>query len=75
MHLLSEPDRPQPRLDRDRDQGMATTVGRVRKCPILDFKFVVLSHNTLRGAAGGSILVAELAIAKGHLGDLQAPGS
>ncbi len=75
VHLLSEPDRPQPRLDRDRDRGMATTVGRVRKCPILDFKFVVLSHNTLRGAAGGSILVAELAIAKGYLGDLQAPKS
>ncbi len=73
VHLVSEADRPQPRLDRDRDKGMATTVGRVRKCSILDFKFVVLSHNTLRGAAGGSILVAELAIAKGYLGDLKAP--
>ena len=73
IHLLDAPDRPQPRLDRDRDGGMATTVGRLRKCPILDYKFTILSHNTVRGAAGGSILVAELALAKGVLGDLRVP--
>ena len=44
---------------------MALTVGRLRPCPILDYRFVALSHNTLRGAAGGSILVAELAVAQG----------
>jgi len=60
-----EPDRPQPRLDRDAGRGMAVTVGRLRPCPILDYKFVVLSHNTVRGAAGGAILNAELLQAKG----------
>lgn len=73
IHLLDGEARPQPRLDRDRDGGMATSVGRLRKCPILDYKFVVLSHNTVRGAAGGSILVAELALAKEALGDLRVP--
>lgn len=63
--VLDAPDRPQPRLDRDRGRGMATTVGRLRPCPLFDVKFVALSHNTLRGAAGGSILVAELAVAQG----------
>ena len=67
IHLLEQNDRPQPRLDRNRDRGMATTVGRLRPCPIFDWKFVLLSHNTLRGAAGGSILVAELALAEGRL--------
>lgn len=73
VHLLDALDRPQPRLDRDRDRGMAATVGRLRPCPLLDYKMTVLSHNTLRGAAGGSILVAELALAKGYLGELPAP--
>jgi aspartate-semialdehyde dehydrogenase len=63
--LASEADRPQPRLDRDADRGMAVTVGRVRSCPLFDLKLVALSHNTLRGAAGGSLLVAELAVARG----------
>ncbi len=54
------PDRPQPRLDRNRGHGMAVTVGRLRPCPLLDWKFVVLSHNTLRGAAGAAVLNAEL---------------
>ncbi len=63
--LRSEPDRPQPRLDRNAGGGMAATVGRLRPCPILGVKFVVLSHNTLRGAAGGAVLLAELAVAKG----------
>src|SRR5271154_2689863 len=54
------PDRPQPRLDRMRGAGMAATVGRLRPCSLLDWKFVVLSHNTIRGAAGAAVLNAEL---------------
>lgn len=54
------PDRPQPRLDRNRGQGMTATVGRLRPCSLLDWKFVVLSHNTIRGAAGAAVLNAEL---------------
>ncbi|MEM8931783.1 MAG: aspartate-semialdehyde dehydrogenase [Acidobacteriota bacterium] len=73
VHVLDEPDRPQPRLDRDRDRGMAATLGRLRKCPLLDFKYVTLSHNTLRGAAGGSILLAELCLAEGRIRGLSAP--
>jgi len=63
--VRDELDRPQPRLDRDAGRGMAVTVGRLRPCPILDYKFVVLGHNTVRGAAGGAILNAELLQAKG----------
>ena len=55
-----EPDRPQPRLDRNRGRGMAVTVGRLRPCGLLDWRFTVLSHNTVRGAAGATILNAEL---------------
>jgi aspartate-semialdehyde dehydrogenase len=66
--VLDDRDRPQPRLDLDRQQGMATIVGGLRPCSVLDFKMTVLGHNTVRGAAGGSILNAELAIAKGFLG-------
>ena len=66
--VRAEPDRPQPRLDRDAGQGMAVTVGRVRPCPILDYKFVALGHNTVRGAAGGAILNAELLYARGLIG-------
>lgn len=62
-----EKDRPQPLLDRDRDRGMSVTVGRLRPCPIFDGRFVALSHNTLRGAALGGILNAELLHAKGYL--------
>ncbi len=65
IHLLSEPDAPQPRLHRDLGRGMAISVGRLRPCPLLDYRFVTLSHNTVRGAAGGAILVAELAVARG----------
>ena len=61
-------DRPQPVLDRDAGGGMSVTVGRVRPCPILDVRFVVLGHNTVRGAAGGSIHNAELLMAQGLLG-------
>ena len=59
-----EPDRPQPALDRDAGEGMSVVVGRVRPCPVFDFKFMVLGHNTLRGAAGGSIHNAELLVAQ-----------
>jgi aspartate-semialdehyde dehydrogenase len=59
-----EPDRPQPVLDRDAGNGMSVSVGRVRPCPVGDAKFVVLGHNTLRGAAGGSIHNAELLVAQ-----------
>jgi len=60
--VRDEADRPQPRLDRLTGKGMTTVVGRVRRDPILDLKFVVLSHNTIRGAAGGSIYNAELLV-------------
>ena len=60
-------DRPQPRLDLNRGRGMAVTVGRVRPCPILDLRFVVLGHNTVRGAAGQAIQIAELLVAKGRV--------
>jgi aspartate-semialdehyde dehydrogenase len=62
-----EPDRPQPRKDRDTGSGMAITVGRLRSCPVMDIRFVALSHNTVRGAAGGAILSAELLKAQGFL--------
>lgn len=58
---------PQPRLHRDLDQGMAVAIGRLRKCPLMDWKFVILSHNTIRGAAGCAILNAELMLKKGKL--------
>jgi aspartate-semialdehyde dehydrogenase len=60
-------DRPQPRLDRNRGRGMAVTVGRLRPCGLLDWKFTVLSHNTVRGAAGAAILNAELLASLGKL--------
>ncbi|HEV2274267.1 MAG TPA: aspartate-semialdehyde dehydrogenase [Acidobacteriaceae bacterium] len=60
-------DRPQPRLDRMRGQGMAATVGRLRPCSLLDWKFTVLSHNTIRGAAGAALLNAELLASMGAL--------
>jgi aspartate-semialdehyde dehydrogenase len=65
--VREEQDRPQPSRDRMAERGMASVVGRVRPCPILDWKFVVLGHNTIRGAAGASILNAELALAEGWL--------
>lgn len=65
--LRTEPDRPQTRLDRDAGGGMAVSVGRLRPCPILGAKFVALGSNTLRGAAGGSVLNAELMHAQGLL--------
>jgi len=61
-------DRPQPRFDVDTGAGMTTVVGRLRPCGVLDWKFTVLSHNTIRGAAGAAVLNAELLKAKGYLG-------
>ena len=62
-----EDNRPQPVLDRMADNGMAITVGRLRHCPVFDYKFVCLSHNTIRGAAGGGILNAELLMTEEYL--------
>ncbi len=67
IQYCSENDRPQPRKDRDRGKGMAVTVGRLRPCPVFDIRFVGLHHNTVRGAAGGAILTAELLKAEGYL--------
>jgi aspartate-semialdehyde dehydrogenase len=61
------PDRPQPRFDLDRGRGMTVSVGRLRPCSLLDYKFTVLSHNTIRGAAGAALLNAELLKVKGYL--------
>jgi aspartate-semialdehyde dehydrogenase len=62
--VREEKDRPQPRLDRDAGRGMSVTVGRIRPDSVMDYRFVALSHNTIRGAAGAAILNAELLIAK-----------
>lgn len=71
VQYLPQIDRPQIRRDRNAGNGMATSVGRLRECPILGYKFAALTHNTIRGAAGGSILNAELLAVKGYLGDFQ----
>jgi len=65
--IREEDNRPQPKKDRDTDKGMAVTVGRIRPCTVFDLRFVGLSHNTVRGAAGGGILNAELLKHKGYL--------
>ena len=67
VEFTTAEDRPQPRLDRMRGAGMATTVGRLRPCSLLDWKFTVLSHNTIRGAAGAALLNAELLMTLGKL--------
>src|ERR1035438_13868 len=67
VQWAAQNDRPQPRLDRNRGNGMAVTVGRLRPCGVLDWKFVLLSHNTVRGAAGATILNAELLVSLGKL--------
>ncbi|WP_026852400.1 aspartate-semialdehyde dehydrogenase [Geothrix fermentans] len=67
IHVHTLEDRPQVRRDVEKDEGMSVHVGRLRPCPILGVKFSLLGHNTERGAAGGSILNAELAHAKGYL--------
>ncbi len=66
--IRTEGDRPQPRRDRDAGRGMSTVIGRVRDCPVLDLRLVVMAHNTIRGAAGGAILNAELLVASGIAG-------
>ncbi|MDR2798496.1 MAG: aspartate-semialdehyde dehydrogenase [Treponema sp.] len=66
--LREEANRPQPRKDRDADKAMAVTLGRIRPCSIFDLRFVGLSHNTIRGAAGGGVLNAELLKSQGYLG-------
>ncbi len=71
--VARDDDRPQARLDREVGAGMAVTVGRVQPCPVLGLRFVTLSHNTIRGAAGGSILVAELAVARGLIPGVEPP--
>ncbi len=63
------PDRPQSRLDLERGGGMTVTIGRVRPCPILDLRLALLSHNTIRGAAGAAVQIAELLVAEGFAGD------
>ncbi len=67
LHYFEEADRPQTRLDRNTENGMAVCIGRLRPDTQYDYKFVCLSHNTLRGAAGGGVLLAELLAAKGYL--------
>ncbi|CAR25111.1 Aspartate-semialdehyde dehydrogenase [Lachancea thermotolerans] len=67
IHVLEQNDRPQPRLDRNRDNGYGVSVGRVREDPVLDYKMVVLSHNTVIGAAGAGILIAEILLAKNYI--------
>jgi len=67
VEFAPQDDRPQPRLDRNRGRGMGVTVGRLRPCGLLDWKFTVLSHNTIRGAAGAAILNAELLRSLGKL--------
>ena len=67
LHYFEEPDRPQAKLDRELEGGMAVSVGRLRPDSQYDYKFVCLSHNTLRGAAGGAVLLAELLCAKGYM--------
>ncbi len=62
-------DRPQPRLDLDRGGGMTVTVGRLRPCPLLDLRLVLLGHNTIRGAAGSAVQIAELLVAGGYVAD------
>ncbi len=67
LHYFEQNDRPQPKLDRMLENGMAVSIGRLREDTQYDYKFVCLSHNTLRGAAGGAVLLAELLAAKGYL--------
>ena len=67
LQYMDAPDRPQTRLDRDFERGMGVSIGRLRTDSLFDYRFVCLSHNTLRGAAGGGVLSAELLCAKGYI--------
>jgi aspartate-semialdehyde dehydrogenase len=64
---MEEQDRPQPRRDVEREKGMAVFVGRLRPCPVFDYKFIAMGHNTIRGAAGAAVLNAELMYSEGLL--------
>ena len=72
LQYLAQIDRPQPRRDREAGRGMMTSIGRLRECPILGYKFAALSHNTVRGAAGCSIMNAELLAVSGYIEAFQA---
>jgi aspartate-semialdehyde dehydrogenase len=67
VQYMEQPDRPQPRKDAERERGMAVFTGRLRACPVLDWKFIALGHNTVRGAAGAAVLNAELMCSEGML--------
>jgi aspartate-semialdehyde dehydrogenase len=67
LTYFDQDDRPQTAVDRDLERGMGISVGRLREDPVLDWKFIALSHNTLRGAAGGAVLIAELLVKKGYI--------
>jgi len=67
IQYMADDNRPQTKLDRDYEKGMGVSVGRLREDPLYDYKFVCLSHNTLRGAAGGAVLIAELLAAEGYI--------
>ena len=67
LHYFTEPDRPQIKSERNLENGMAVSVGRLREDTQYDYKFVCMSHNTLRGAAGGAVLLAELLCAEGYM--------
>ena len=67
LHYFEEDNRPQTKLDRMLEGGMAVSIGRLRPDTQYDYKFVCLSHNTLRGAAGGAVLLAELLCAEGYM--------
>jgi aspartate-semialdehyde dehydrogenase len=71
VQYLPQIDRPQPRRDRMAGKGMMTSIGRLRECPILGYKFAAMAHNTIRGAAGCSILNAEYLAVRGYLGDFK----
>ena len=75
LHYFEEPDRPQTKLDRMIEGGMAVSIGRLRPDTQYDYKFVCLSHNTLRGAAGGAVLLAELLCAEGYIKEISPKGS
>ena len=67
LNYFTEPDRPQIKTERELENGMAVSIGRLREDTQYDYKFVCLSHNTLRGAAGGAVLLAELLAAEGYM--------
>jgi len=67
VQYMPEADRPQPRKDVERERGMAAFIGRLRPCPVFDWKFIALGHNTVRGAAGAAVLNAELMHSEGLL--------